>query len=441
MKARIKITNSTKVKLLFKSAILLLFIAPFVSGAELTAILSSGVEYSNNASQRTTATLDEVTQTLGLDVLLQENRKHFNADASFNLEEVYYYNGVFANQTSFTTGFGLFNLDIIEDFLSWRTSFTRTEVLGSAVDSDTPDNREQRSITRTGPLVSFRLNQNSILSVLTNYILVENSDEVASDTKRINSNINYEYYYNSTTRFSLNGEYDEILDADGQEELKRTNFNVGILKQISHGELNFNVGVTQTRPEQSDSVSGNFFDVRLTRNQMLWHDWVFQYQEDISDSSIGFEAEEASSEDSSEENAGSAATTGLDIVQSRRLNVSMSRLLGLYQYTISGFWSYGTYKVQADDEKSRGLTLSINQNVTQSLRAGFLYEFTLNDFFDRPDIGKEKTGTYRFNGQYTLGVDMSLSAYIQYEGRANSNNQVREYEEMATGITFSWEFL
>jgi len=436
-----KMTKSTKSKLLFKCSIFFLFIAPFVSGTELTATLSSGVEYSNNASQRTTATLDEVTQTLGLDILLQENRKHFNADASFNFEGVHYYNGVFSNQTSFTTGFGVLNLDIVENFLSWRTSFTRTEVLGSSADSHTPDNREQRSITRTGPGILFRVSEDSTLSVLTNYILVENSDEVASDTKRINSNINYEYYLNSISRLSLNGEYDEILDADGQEELKRTNLNVGILRQLSHGGLNLNFGFTQTRPEQSDSVSGNFFDVRLTRNQLLWHDWVFQYQEDISDSSIGFEAEEASSADSSEASAGSTATTSLDIIQSKRLYMSMSRLLGLYQYTVSGFWRDGDYKIQADDEKSRGLTLSINQNVTQSFRAGFLYEFTLNDFVDRPDIRKEKTGTYRFNGQYDLGVDMSLSAYIQYEGRANSNNQVREYEEMATGIAFTWEFL
>ncbi|MFT7186429.1 MAG: hypothetical protein ACI84K_001827, partial [Pseudohongiellaceae bacterium] len=203
MKPKIKMTNSTKAKLPFKSTIFLLFIAPFVNGVELSATLSSDVEYSNNVTQLSTASRDDLTQTFGLGVLLTENRKRFNADASFNLEEEHYYNKNFSNQTSFTTGFGLFNFDIIENFLNWRTSFSRTEVLRNSTEADTPDNREQRNIARTGPAVTYRMSQKSTLRASTNFTLVENDDAAAADTKRLNSSVSYDYDFNSTTSFNL----------------------------------------------------------------------------------------------------------------------------------------------------------------------------------------------------------------------------------------------
>jgi hypothetical protein len=442
MKPKIKMTNSTKAKLPFKSTIFLLFIAPFVNGVELSATLSSDVEYSNNVTQLSTASRDDLTQTFGLGVLLTENRKRFNADASFNLEEEHYYNKNFSNQTSFTTGFGLFNFDIIENFLNWRTSFSRTEVLRNSTEADTPDNREQRNIARTGPAVTYRMSQKSTLRASTNFTLVENDDAAAADTKRLNSSVSYDYSFNNSTSFSLNSQYDNMLDGDGDDELTNTNVNVGILRLLSNGELKFNSGYTQTESELFDTVSGNFFDLTLTQSQLFSHDWTLQYIQDLSDTSIGLESEEIGPVDApNTATAPATATTGLDIIQSQRLNISMSRVLGLYQYSLSAFWGYETYETQKNDEKSRGLSLSINHNIARNISAGFLYEFSLNDLIDQPLIGKEKTGTYRLNGQYSVSQDISVSTYLQYETRANSNNQSREYEEMTTGVSLTWKLL
>jgi hypothetical protein len=431
-----------KAVLLLKSAIFLLFTAPVVNGIELSAILSSGVEYSNNVTQISTAARDDLTQTIGLSVVLNEERKRFNADASFNLEEEHYYNKSFSNQTSFTTGFGLFNFDIIENFLNWRTSFSRSEVLRNSTETDTPDNREQREITRTGPTVTYRINQKSTLLGSTTFVLAENGNESAADTKRLNSSVSYDYSFNNTTSFSLNSQYDDMLDGDGDDELTNTNVNVGILRLLSNGELKFNCGYMQTESEQFDTVSGNFFDLTFTQSQFFSHDWALEYTQDLSDTSIGLESEEIGLVGApATATSAATATTGLDIIQSKRLNISMNREIGLYQYSLSGFWGYETYETQNNDEKSRGLSLYINHNVAQNLSIGFLYEFSLNDLTDRPEIGKEKTGTYHLNGLYSVSQDISVSTYLQYESRANSNNQSREYEEMTTGVSLTWELL
>ena len=413
-----------------------------VSALELTADMYTTAEYSNNVALSSTATDEDITQAVGLNVLLKENRKRFNADASFNLEEEHYYNNTFSDQTSLTTGFGIFNFDIVENFLDWRTSFTRTEVLRNASESDTPDNREQRNIFRTGPSITYRVSRESILKASSNYTLVENSDEDASDSKRISGNVSYNYAMNSITSFSVSSRYDEILDGDGGDELKNTNFNFGLRRAYSQGELNFNYGRTQTRSDSSNTVEGNFFNLSISRKQVLWHDVVMLYQQDISDTSIGFEVDEQNADTDNDSNAiGAEATSALDIITRKRLNLEVSRIVGAYQYTVTGFWENESYETLSNDERSRGMSLIVNQNVAQNLKAGVLYRFALNDFVDLPSIGKDKSNTFRLNGDYQWTESLSFRAYLQYATRANSRNQEREYEEFATGMTINWKLL
>jgi hypothetical protein len=426
----------------------LLCISPFVGALELTVDLYTNIEYTNNVSLVSTKAEDDITQILGLNVLVKENRKRFNADASFNLEEEHYYNDTFSNQTSFTSGFGILNFDIVEDFLNWRTSFTRTETLENSAESDTPDNREQRNVFRTGPAMTYRASRKGEVGVSANYTLVENSGSDATDTKRIDSKVNYDYQFNSVTSLSLNGQYDEMLDGDEDDELASANINVGVVRQLTHGIFKFNYGRTQIKSDGSDAIVGNFFDLSLSRQQLLWHDWLVQYKEDISDTSIGFEYDEEGfdngldiDESANESAASDEAVTGLDVIRNKRVDISASRILGVFQYSVTGFWGLVDYETLKDDEQSKGGGVSLTQNVTRGLSLGASYAYSLNDFIEQPEIGKDKTNTYRINSRYQLSKNFNLSMHLQYEMRANSRNQAREYEEFATSISLSWQLL
>jgi len=108
---------------------------------------------------------------------------------------------------------------------------------------------------------------------------------------------------------------------------------------------------------------------------------------------------------------------------------------------VTGFWENESYETLSNDERSRGMSLIVNQNVAQNLKAGVLYRFALNDFVDLPSIGKDKSNTFRLNGDYQWTESLSFRAYLQYATRANSRNQEREYEEFATGMTINWKLL
>ena len=436
-----------------RTFLLLLFISSSVHGLEMEVNLYSDLEYSTNIEAVSYDTQNEMTQILGLDVELKEERKRFNITGSFNIEEEHYYQDTFTNKTSWTTGFGVFNLDVIEQFLNWRTSYSRTKVLSQFEDNETPDNYEQREITRTGPAITYRISETAMLGVLADYIFVKNSEEDVADTKRANAAVNYNYAFSPTTAISLNSNYNEILDAEGDEELKNANVNMGISRDVSNGKLKFNVGRTRSWSDDSEAVTSNFFDVSFVRKEVFWHDLSLRYNQDLSDTSIGFESDEEGFEDSFDDTAqgdnsdqdlnrlANISDTRIDIIQRRSFDASLQRAIGSYQYLLAGFWESESYEIQNDDQKSRGFNITLKKKLMETFSLGVFYGFALTDYLDRPDIGKSMTRTYRVNSQFGISEHLGLAGFLQYKARQNSRQQTREFEEFSTGISINWALL
>jgi hypothetical protein len=280
--------------------------------------------------------------------------------------------------------------------------------------------------------------------------LVENSDEDAADTKRIDSTASYSYALNRTTSVSMNSQYDEILDGDGDEELKNININFGFIKRLSNGSFQFNYGQTEAKSGSNESEKGNFFDISFNQNKLFSHNWMIQYNQDISDTSIGFESDEEgfnrneldnNTTESEGVSADSASAAGLDILQQKSLSLSVSRLLGAVSYSLSGFWRYENFKTQNDDLKSRGVGFNITHNIAPNFNVGASCSFLLDEYLDQPTIKKDKINRYGVNGQYGLTKKLNVSTYLEYEIRANSHNQSREYEVLTTGFTLSFALL
>jgi hypothetical protein len=217
--------------------IFLLGAIPCANAIELSGQIFANTEYSNNTALVSTDKEDDVSQTVGLDLVVLENRKNVQANANFRVENERYYNDSFSDRTSLTAGFGLFNLDLIESFLNWQTSFTRTEVLTDATDTNTPDNREYRNILRTGPTVSYQYSRSSFFALNVNYVGVENSDEGASDSERVDGDLNYRYLFNPKTDFSVNSQYEQIIDGDGEEEYANVTLSLGLVRRFYQGDF------------------------------------------------------------------------------------------------------------------------------------------------------------------------------------------------------------
>jgi hypothetical protein len=419
-------------------ALFLVSFLPWANAIELNGNVSSNLEYTNNAALASTHKEDDVSQIVGLDLTILENRKSVQANANFRVENERYYNNSFSDRTSLTAGFGLFNLDLIESFLNWQTSFSRTEVLTDSSDINTPDNREYRNILRTGPTVSYQYSRASHFALNVNYVGVENSDEAASDSERIDGNLNYKYLFNPITDLNINSQYEEVIDGDGAEEYSNITLSLGLVRRFVLGEFQLNLGRTRLTPEQSDATESNYFDIQLNREQFLWHDVSLIYLEDISDTSIGFESDEQS--DLLETNT-LQSPSGNDVIERKRLDLSANRVYGNTSYSISTFWEKELFVSQDINEKSKGLNVNIDHSLSQQLVSQLRYSYQESDFEERDGLGKDKVSSYRIGVTYNLFADFSVNSFIRFSSRYNKQNMSREYEEFATGFGLNWSFL
>jgi len=419
-------------------SLILISFLPCANAIELNGNVSTNVEYTNNAALVSTQTEDDVSQIVGLDLTVLENRKSVQANANFRVENERYYNNSFSDRTSLTAGFGLFNLDIIESFLNWQTSFTRTEVLTDSADTDTLDNREYRNILRTGPTVSYQYSRASFFALNVDYVGVENSDEEAFDTERVDGNLNYRYLFNPNTDFTVNSQYEEVIDGDGDEEYASVQFSLGLIRRFSQGNFQFNFGRTRLTPDQSDATDSNYFDIQLTREQLLWHDVSLVYLEDISDTSIGFESDEQGEvlEDGSQRSA-----SGNDIIERKRLDLSVNRVFGNTSYVVNGFWEKEQFVSQGVEERSLGVNINIDHSLSRRLVSEFSYSYQEDDFSDRVDVGKDKVSTYSVGARYNVSSSFTVNSFIRFSTLYNTQNMSREYEEFATGFGLNWSFL
>tara|TARA_R110001592_G_scaffold363375_1_gene686363 strand:- start:3053 stop:4396 length:1344 start_codon:yes stop_codon:yes gene_type:complete len=441
-------TLNTKIAI---TILVLFFINPsFVQALQLSASLYSKTEYTTNARLESINTEDDVIERVGVNVLLNEERKRFNANARFNIYQEFYLNNTFSDQTQLTTGFGLFNFDIVEEFLDWRTSFTRTDVLSDAAAVDTVDNREQRNTFRTGPTINYRMNQSSTVRLGANYVQVINSDEGAADTKRVDANASYIYQYNSITDFSLNSNYDRVIEvkengqtrSNSNEHLQNASLNVGMNRQFSYGSFSAKVGRNEVRSEDRETVSGNFFNIQLEREQVFYHSVLAKYSESVSDSSIGFGSFEdliTANPDLSPASPILEVSTQLDIIKQKRANVSIKRNIDSYEYSISAFWIDLNYDIQNNDERSIGLVLNLRQNIQDGLTAGFTYRQVNQELIDRPGDGDNVTQTYTIDSAYRWTKDFSTNGFVAYESRENNKQALREYEDFSVGVTLKWD--
>lgn len=429
-------------RLLAIRSFMMVLVCSGAQATELDVTAYSDTKYTSNAGLVTTATKSDVIEKIGLNVLFLEQRKRFDAQANFNLAQEYYLKNSFSQQTDLTTGFGLFNFDIIEDFLDWRTSFTRTQSLSNTTLANTPDNRGERNVLKTGPSINYRINSVSTFDLGANFTQVENSGDTAIDSKRVGANAGYNYQYNSITTMSLGGSYDEIIEIDqkntaSNDEVRNSNLNVGFAREFSQGLFNLTVGVTQVSSDSEETVTGNFFRLNFERQQFFLHDVSINYSESISDSSIGFD-ELTLIEDSGEvEQVNIEESSLLDIITLKQSSIVFTRSLDAFQYSVSSFWNDKDYEIQLNDEQSLGFFLGLKYRIHEAWAAGFSYRHDRQKFFDLPELGQNVTHTYKVDSDYQWTQTFSSNAYVAYERRQNDKSAIREYEEFSVGVTLS----
>lgn len=404
-----------------------------VLAAEYTAMLSNSVEHTDNIGLASDVKDQDTVHTLSLSAGVVEERKTFQTNANFILEKEHYYNGSYEGETTLSTGLGLLNFDLVEDFLSWQTSFTRSQTLDDPLEQARPGNLGHRDTLSSGPSITYIMSPTMYLTGEGSYTIVENSQSDTSDTQRADLSAAITHQINSITGVSLTGQYEAMLDADGTEKYDRIQLGVGFFREFVDGSVSLSAGRTQLVPEDSAETESNFYSLSFNRQQLWLHDVTISYLEDVSDASIGFELTIPS--------ISPFTVDGNDIVKRRVASLSISREVGVYDYGFDFTWEYEDYDQQNEDEKVKEVSFSLSRDFFSDFSMGLAVEFNQTDYLGQASVGKDNTATYQIDADYQFSPSVSMGGFIQRAARRNSQNATREYEELSVGISLNWTLI
>lgn len=422
-------------------SLLLLGSSACVHAVQLSGTATAGLDYTSNAEQTTTNTQEDIIQRAGVSLSAVEERKRVRADANINLDYERYWNKTYDDEVSLTSGFGIFSVDLVEDFLNWQATFSRTDVLNDAADDDNPDTREYRNIFRTGPTISYAINRRLNLSVAGNYIAVKNSGADASDSQRAEGNARLNYQYNSLTSFNVGLRHDEVLDSDDDDEITNTNVSAGFTRLMTDGALSFSYGV-QTVDSSSPSTESNetdsdFFDITFTRQNFLGQNWELSYLEETQDTSIGFSVDESGQAD---ENDRVSVVSQTDIETRKQFKLGLSRDFSSFAYDLSLNYRESSFDRSGGTERYRDVVVGIQPKWYSRLIPRFEHRYTREDFTSAL-TGEDVTRLYRISASYQMVADVFFNGFVEFEKVDNDERATRESEEFSLGLGVRWDFL
>lgn len=394
---------------------------------ELQTVAYAETMYSDNATNLKQQRRHDVRNTVGLEAQLTEQRQSVEADVNVTMENQRYLRETSGERTAITSGLGMLNLNLVEDFLHWETSFTRAQVMEDETEEESLDGRNYRNTLRSGPRVRTELTDTTELEGHAHYVNVENSDEVVSDSERANVGLALLHHYNQLTQFNLSSQYETILTEDELDPYDRKSASIGVTRALVRGALSLNVGRSSLVPERGDSVDSNYYQASFRQDEFLYHVLQLGYTQDVSDTSIGFDDETLVESDTGE-------LPDNDFVTRKRWSASMSRTLGVHSYTVSGAHSDSRYELSRQHVILKSAAFRYQRPVIEHLIAGASVSYTQRDYVTDPTSGINKTLVYTVDGNYQFSERLDLGSYIQFLSRDTTGTQGTDYEEFQLGL-------
>ena len=417
------------------SACFLAFV-PDVYSAEMSATLGSNTEYSNNLlhTHVDPEKIEEFSETLNLDLLLEEQRKKYTLSINGNFQHERFLNHSFADQSEFTTGVGLVNFEIVESFLDWKSSYKRTQVLKDEDLPDVPNNKEVRDIYKTGPQISYLINSLTNMTIDAIYTQTEISDPDVYDTRRVDGSLALNRRMDSVTSVGFTLNRVVMLDADGGDEYERWNWSASVKRDIVRGKISASAGRGRFKSETEETTGTQFYDFSIEK-EWLSHSFSAAYKKDVTDTSIGIDYV-----DDGEVLPG-AGLSANDVYKEESYRISASREFEETKYRIDAYHIERDYLGGDGDENRSGYTLKVDHQVI----AGFGLDLSWNRVISRNPQrsyeGKNERDIYRLSGDYTFSKELSVDSYLQYLEKYNKRFKDKDSEEFVLGINIKWNIM
>lgn len=401
---------------------------------ELESVAYAETRYSDNAGSLKNQKRHDIRNSVGVDAQLTEQRQSLDADFSLSMEHERYMRDTSGDRTAITSGLGLLNLNIVEDFLHWESTYTRAQVVEDALEIEAIDVRNYRNTLLTGPKMTMELSDTTEMDAFAHYVNIENSDENVSDTERGSTGLSLLHHYNQVTQLNLSSEFEKILTEDELDPYDRKSLSLGITRALARSSFSLNVGRSSLMPEFGESLDSNFYQASFRHDELFGHIFQLGYSQDVSDTTVGFVDAALEEED-----------TGIlpdnDYVSRKRWTALLSRTIGLHSYALTGARSDSSYELSGQRTVFHLATFRYQRSVIAHLLAGSSVSYSRRNYVTDPTLGLSESMIYTVDSSYQFSERLNAGSFIRLISRQISGIQGSDSKEFQFGMDFRYQLL
>lgn len=469
-----KSNNSVKTPLLTSLvAVMGLTLHAPASALDTTAIISAGVEHSNNINlsdddipidipidipgNPVIADIDgprsDVQRQLRLDVGLAGSTAQFDTELAYAFTARDFKND-FQTDDEVVDGNARILWTPLPERFAWELTNNVTNNVRDDRLADTPDNREQRNIFVTGPNFIFRLSPIDRLSAEYRYVdvSVDNSnddDEVAatrqqgSDSERQIGRLRLTHNLSFVSDFLVSAEYEDV---ESTLDVAYTRLLIGYAARLRHGSYAIYIGTNKVEPGIGDDFDTAAYNLVFTHD-FGGHRLDLTLIKEATDTSIGFGGNDLRSETF---NPRDSNFNSFDIIKRQRADITYqnSLICDACRIRLSGFYDDQDYQTdpdnqdaqtQAGDQKRYGVTLGLVYALRQNVDVQIGADFDVSEFLDDPAGLKYESTDYLFGINYNFFRDLSVGLRVVQTTR-DANVEGLDFEELRGGINLAYVF-
>ncbi len=408
-----------------------MFFSSYSTNAEpIQASVRIAPEYSDNALKTATGAKSEWRIRSKLGLKYKSDGSVVDTNINLGLISNQYLKNTYDDET-YVIGSANIDLIILPSRLSWLFHSTHDRGLSSDYLTDTPDNRVNRSIYKTGPVINLKLSDVDSARLGLSRVFTVFDQETSKDNTRDIANMNWFHGLNSTTRLESDLEYLDVKFDNGGLDYEQVRVGFGVAGSWLKGNYKVKGGLARLRYSDGSKGEGPFYELSLDYQEAGYVADLSAVRR-LTDTTVGLTVDDGKP-GSGDSNFGAAK-----VVWRTRVQSGLQLVMDSERSTLS-------FLVYFDEEnpiqgvqkiKKLGGEIGFNYNFSERTLGKLSFDGRKTRFVDQEDELLSKLGVEL---NHNLTRDLSMDVNSKYHWKT-SKDQSREYNEWRLGGGISYNF-
>ena len=386
-----------------------------------------------NVTRASVSEGNEYSNSLVGNLSLSESSLSYNTNLSAQIASTQYINEITADRTRVNLRFDTV-WSLLPERVEWFFSDVFTQSTISSLVGDTPDNKQNVNVLRTGPNFKFRLSSLHSIDVEPRY---ENYKfELSNNNDRVNNTTRWTFTANSTISLGLSHLIENTRFSDTTLNPNYTRNNIDAFISSNKGVTNINLGVggTVIKGDGFGTVRSPRVQLSITRQLQRLLSASLVLNKDVNDTGTTIRSRQDDSNTFTD-------SQSLDFFQQEGLR------LNLYKRLDYGDLSF-TY---TNSERSYNFDATLDQTLTSS---SVLYNTAIsrtvfiNAYAQRANVAFLNTVLsrdyenllYRVNARYNMKRNLNMNITLSKIERV-SDNENDGFEDFNIGVSIQYSSL